>query len=264
MEPARYKALIRDIGASKRLGQHFLVNKEVAKAEAAHATGKNVIEMGPGLGILTEELCKEADSVTSVEIDTKIYNFLKQNLRFKNLNLINEDFFGLDTKNIKMDIMISNIPYNLSSKVLSWLGSRKMEAVLCLQKEFVEHMNAKPGTDKYSKLSVFSNLMFSITMIMNVPANDFYPVPRVDSSIVYIKPKTAKISKKEMELISVIMEHKNKKLRNAFADSSIYLDIDKHSAIKIIDEIEERNERVIRIGPEALLGIAKKLSKKIG
>lgn len=263
MDAGYYTNIIKSIRPNKRLGQNFLINRNVAIAEAEHCVGKNVIELGPGLGMLTKELCEVASHVTAIEIDTRLYEFLKHNLEFDNLDLIISDFFDADTSKIKADIMVSNVPYNLSSKILTWLSSRRMQAVLCLQKEFVERMLAKEGTREYSKLSVFSTLSFNATKIMNVPAGSFYPKPKVDSYLVYLKPKDQKISAKEMEILSLIMEHKNKKVRNAIEDSSKALGISKETARAKAKGIQNEESRVSKLGPMALLSVAKELSARL-
>ncbi len=264
MEAGYSIEVIKSIGANKKLGQNFLVDRNVALAEAAHCSGKRVIEIGPGVGMLTEELCNAAKHVTSVELDNRLYEFLEANLRRENLDIINGDFFKLPqskTKNAEM--MASNVPYNLSSKTLMWLVERHMPAILCLQKEFVDRMLARPGTSEYSKLSLFCTLSFDAIRLMKVPAACFYPRPRVDSSLVYLKPTGRKISGKEMQMLALLMEHKNKKVRNAVEDSSRALHVDKHEARRICDGMEEKDSRVSKMDPKALLKVARYLSQKI-
>jgi 16S rRNA (adenine1518-N6/adenine1519-N6)-dimethyltransferase len=261
IDPEYYKRIIKSIGFNKRLGQNFLLDDGVAKAEAVHVSGKRVLELGPGLGILTRRLCEEADFVTAIEIDKKLSEFLSANLNSKNLKLINEDFFEVaDRESKNADIVASNVPYQLSSKLLFWISRKGMPAVLCLQKEFVNRMMAQPGTNEYSRLSVFCSLQFRISEIMGVPSSSFYPPPKVDSKVVYLKPKGADISEKSSDIISLIMEHKNKKLRNAIQDSSSMLGLDKAEARKIADSFDECDSRVFTLSPEALLNVSNKLS----
>lgn len=264
MDEGYYRNIIKSMRPHRRLGQSFLVKRYIAVAEADYCTGKSVLELGSGLGILTEELCKVASHVTSIEIDRHLYEFLLANVYHENCSLINSDFFSLDFKGVpKADIMVSNVPYNLSGQTLMWLVDRGMPAILCLQKEFVDRMQAKPGSDGYSKLSVFCSLRFSVEQVMKVPADCFYPMPRVDSAVVRLNPKKVKISKDSLRMLSLIMEHKNKKIRNAVEDSSKALGLTKPDARKIADTMKCKDNRVSKMNPEALLDAAAELSSKL-
>ena len=138
---------IKGFKASKRMGQNFLMSTDIARMEASYAERKCVVEFGAGSGILTKELCALAKSVIAVEKDTRLFNILREKLDFPNLKLINSDFFDLGGETFNgCNIMVSNVPYSLSSKTISWLAEKQMEAVLCLQKDFVGHMLARPGS----------------------------------------------------------------------------------------------------------------------
>lgn len=246
---------------NKKLGQNFLINKRIAVAEAEHAYGKEVLEIGPGYGILTEELVKHAKHVIAVEKDHFLYSLLSSKIKRKNLELIEGDFFESEGRlNLEsVNIVISNIPYNLSSKVIEWLAYHKKEAVLCMQKEFIEHMLAKSGSRKYSKLSVYAQLSFSMTKMMDVPKGNFRPIPKVDSAIIYLKPKDARISREELEMINLIMQHKKKELKNAVVDSSKQLGLSKEEAGCFANKLKMKDMRVFKMSPEEILGSAKEL-----
>ena len=258
-----YVAVAKGIGTHKRLGQNFLVNTGIAKAEAEYARGRAALELGAGLGALTKELCAVAKRVVAVEYDKRLFDLLASTLSEKNLELVNADFFEPGTGKFEgAEIMVSNIPYNLSSKTLAWLGERDIPAVLCLQKEFVEHMLAEPGTGKYSRLSVVTKLRFSVHEIMDVPASMFYPRPRVDSKIIYIKPSGAGIDKKSLDTISLLMMHKKKKIRNAVIDSSAAMGMSKASAAKLADSLACKDMRAFQMEPDLLLKTAMKINER--
>lgn len=251
---------------AKKMGQVFLMNREVAIAEAAHAYGKTVLEMGPGKGMLTEELCRNAKKVIAVEKDLQLYEYLMGILRYKNLKLIHSDFFDVGKEDLELedvDIMISNVPYNASSMVIKWLYENNMEAVLCLQKEFIEHMLANEDTHNYSKLSVMTHLSFSVTEIMNVDRKDFRPIPRVDSKLIYLKPKANRIGKREEEVIGMLMQHKKKTVRNALLDSHRYLGTDKKELDKIAQGLESKDKRPFKLSPKEILLLSKEIIKKL-
>lgn len=254
------------IQTKKRLGQVFLINDKIASIEAAHATGKVVLEVGPGPGILTRALCNEAKKVIAVEKDFRIYTILKHERISKNLILINKDFLEVTDHEIgldKIDIVIANIPYHLSSSMIGWLAEKHMQAVMCLQKEFVEHMLAKPDTHDYSKLSVITSLLFRVTKIINVPKGNFRPIPKVDSVVIYMKPIRDPLTNKESEFIGLIMQHKKKTVKNAILDSRSKLQIEKEGLDRIARKVSHSDERVFKLTPAEIFGIAKELEASL-
>jgi 16S rRNA (adenine1518-N6/adenine1519-N6)-dimethyltransferase len=264
MDSVDYRSMAKSIRTSKRLGQSFLVDSGIAKSEAEYARDRNVVELGAGLGILTCELCSVAKSVVAVEYDSALFELLNHNLKAGNLKLIKGDFFKLDDKLFgNADIMVSNIPYNLSSKVLAWLGEKSMPAVLCLQKEFVRHMLAEAGTSSYSRLSVTAKLQFQIYLLTEVPAAKFYPKPKVDSAIIYMKPRKREIDRKTLETIGLLMMHKKKKIRNAMMDSAKALGIGKEDAAGIAKKLGDGSIRPFQMEPEAILAAAEKINSLV-
>ena len=244
------------------MGQNFLISEAVARAEAAHAHGKIVLEIGPGKGILTRELCSVAKRVVAVEKDTRLCTVLRSSLQYPNLKLVNKDFFDATPSELEsgyIDIVIANIPYSISSRVVMWLREHELPAVLCLQKEFVEHMLAREGEGSYSRLSVTCALSFRIIEIMKVPRNSFRPVPEVDSEVVFLEPHGAAITDAESDTINLIMQHKKKTLRNAIIDSKAELGISEEK----LDAFVRSNDcsmRVFMMSPQQILGVAKGLA----
>ena len=251
---------------TRELGQNFLVNRAIAESESEHAHGKVVLEIGPGKGILTAELCKRATKVIAVEKDTFLYSQLKRELQLPNLVLINADFLKLDLTEAdidEIDIVIANIPYGISGKVIEWLSENKKEAVLCLQKEFVMRMLAKPGEAEYSKLSVFSHLSLKTTEIMPVPRGNFSPSPNVDSEIIYARPTGIEIPKGERDVIGLLMQHKKKTLRNAVIDSRKFLGLGKEDASELAESLDNKKERVFSMSPTEILDATGKILDSI-
>ena len=246
--------------SKKRLGQVFLINERVAEAEAVHCKGKNVLEIGPGRGMLTRKLCENAKHVVAVEYDAELCEMLHSTMQYDNLKLINGDFFRLKgnvAADYGIEIMISNVPYNLSSKTVEWLMEKQMQAVLCLQKEFVGHMLARAGSHNYSRLSVMSALQFRITKIMDVKRGNFRPVPRVDSAIIYLKPLKSTVSAGESGMINLLMQHKKKPLRNAFIDSRRQMGLRKQRAYELAGKLQSCNSRVFTMEPAEILAAAR-------
>lgn len=258
-----YFKTIKAIKPKKRLGQNFLVNQHIAEFEAGFGEGKTVLEIGPGLGMLTRALLGCARKVIAVEKDREMHAILKREFADKGerLSLINKDILDIETGGIgKIDILIANVPYNISSKVLDLIAELKIDAVVCLQKEFVEHMLAANGTKKYSKLSVFSQLQFEVKLLKKINANNFYPAPKVDSAIIYIKFRKG-ASKEILNIISFIMMHKKKTLRNAILDSRERLGLGSDNAKLFAARCGHSGEKVFMLSPEQLVKVADGIKK---
>lgn len=245
---------------NRKLGQCFLRSRAIAVLESEYGRGKRVVEIGPGFGILTRELCSVAQSVVSIEKDTKVYGLVEPTLRFENLTIINRDFFEVKYEELNdPQILISNIPYNISSKVIEWLSMHNIPAILCMQKEFVQHMMAKPNGGHYSRLSVISNLAFKIEKLADVPRGDFYPIPNVDSIVIKMSPKRKRISEGEHKIITLLMSHSSKRLRNALSDSHMQLGRSKAQLRSLADSMEEGNMRPCEMEPDVILEVSKRI-----
>jgi len=202
----------------KKLGQNLLSDKNILRREAALAKvkGRVVLEIGAGDGRLTEELLAQNPSkIYAVEKDGRFASLLRE--KFKNekrLAIIENDF--LDAKFPgDVDIVVGNIPYYISSKIIFRLKDEKIErALLMVQKEFAEKMVAKPNSKNYGRLSATAQIFFDVEMLFKVPARLFIPKPKVDSALVLLRPKGTKLSGQEEELIRRMFQQKNKKIRN--------------------------------------------------
>jgi len=203
---AETKQLLRrfNLRARKRLGQRFLIDGDVLQRilSAAELTADDIVlEVGPGLGILTRELAQRAQRVIAIELDDKLANFLKQELvSFPNVMIINEDILKIEpaillTKSERYKV-VANLPYYITSPVLRHFLEATLKPdlmVVMVQKEVAEAIVAGPG--KRSLLSISVQFYGRPTIIGKVPANSFYPAPEVDSAILridlYPKPAVA-------------------------------------------------------------------------
>ena len=192
-----------DLKARKRLGQHFLIDGEVLKliTSAAELTPTDIIlEIGPGLGILTKELARQTGWVITVELDNKLANILKQTLAsFDNVTIINKDILRIDPATLLREPktkfapatspykVVANLPYYITSPVLRHFleASVKPEMMIVMvQKEVAEAIVAEPG--QRSVLSISVQLYGKPRIVSYVPAQSFYPAPEVDSAILRI------------------------------------------------------------------------------
>lgn len=192
--------------AKKSLGQCFLVERHFAR-EIVHALaiqpGDTVLEIGPGRGILTEELVETPARVIAIEIDQRLLDALKDRFAaHENFDLRHEDFLDTDFEQILGSgtaKVVGNLPYHLAAEViykllvharaarsnpaLPWIDS----AVLMMQKEVADRIAAKPGGKEWGKLSVFAQLEAQTESVLMVPAGAFRPTPKVDGGVVRLQ-----------------------------------------------------------------------------
>lgn len=216
------KELLRkyNIKPSKRLGQNFLIDKSVLRKiiETANLSPKDtILEIGPGLGILTIELAKQAKKVMAVEKDRKVCKILKEILRdYKNVKIINQDVlsYELQVTNYKL---IANLPYSITSPVIrKFLETENppKETILMVQKEVAQRIVAKPL--RMNLLAVAVQFYAKAEIVSYVRKKSFYPQPKVDSAIIKIAPQPIpKINtKKFFQLVKTGFSSKRKMLKN--------------------------------------------------
>ena len=205
-----YRQVLRQFGFKprKRLGQHFLVDEGVLErilSAAELSPGDIVVEIGPGLGILTEGLAKQGARVIAVEVDAKLVSLLKKRLTgFPDVRIVRADILRVTPRQLLRDNVpasdlargykvIANLPYYITSPVLSHFleaQPRPSEMVVTVQKEVGEAIAAAPG--KMRLLSVKTQFYSKPVIVAYVRAASFYPPPKVDSAIlrldVYSEP----------------------------------------------------------------------------
>ena len=207
----------------RKLGQHFLINKDIATkiAEAASIFGsETVLEIGPGKGMLTEELAQRAKKVTAIEKDKMLAEGLKD--KWPNVIVIAND--ALEVEWPAFDKIVANIPYEISSPLLEIIFELRKPAVLMFQKEFAKRLSAKPGTKDYSKLSVAAQYHCDIKKIVDVKRGAFRPMPKVDSTVVKLMPKEPLFSTDDFfwETVGKLFQHKKRTIRAAIKSAHLY------------------------------------------
>ena len=210
-----------------RLGQNFLIDNNIVRriADACGDTaGKSVIEIGPGKGVLTEELAKRYRSVIAVELDGGLCAGLAKKFAGSgNVEIIHADFLEWDLPAAGKFDFAANIPYYISTpiveKVLGY-GNRDT-AVFMVQKEVAERMAAAEGSKKRGVLSVACQSAGEVKIIFDVPAQCFRPAPEVTSSVVRFRRTAAEITgfdrKKLMEAVKASFSHRRKTISNSLA-----------------------------------------------
>ncbi len=200
-----------EIKPDKRLGQHFLGSEATAQKIARHIQGEKVLEIGPGLGILTQFLIKK--KLTAIEIDPRLANILKKRFgsAVKHGDALQEDFSSFDC-------VCGLLPYNLSAKIIEkFLKSDCKLGVFVVQKEVAERMVAKSGSGNYSRLSILVQNNANCRLIATYNEDEFWPKPRVKSSLVVLEKKKPLLL--NQELVNALFQHKNQKVRKALKHS---------------------------------------------
>ena len=184
----------------KSLGQNFLIDKDIIKEIVKIGELKNnipVIEIGPGTGNLTEEILKSNPrNLYAIEKDKLLFNDLKNKFK-NNIKLINKDVLKIDWQMFcdNQYIVFGNLPYNISSKLLiNWLRLNNLnlifkKLILMFQKEVADRIVADVNSSKYGRLSILTSWKMDAKKIMDIDADNFYPKPKVRSSLVYFEPK---------------------------------------------------------------------------
>lgn len=194
MRPTDIKATLASLSLTptKGKGQNFLTDDRVADSEVAYLDirqGEKVLEVGPGLGVLTERLLRKADDLTCIELDTKLVPYLTEKFDGR-FHLIVGD--ALELRWPQFDKFISNVPYSISSPLIFHLLEHDFtSAVIMVQKEFADRMGAEADTDDYGRLSVGVYYRAKCELLDIVKRNAFWPEPEVDSRIVRLTPRPA-------------------------------------------------------------------------
>ena len=236
IEPQNTIALIKahDFSFKKRFGQNFLIDSHVLdKIIRGAEIGKEdaVLEIGPGIGTLTQALCEAAEEVTAVEIDRDLIPILEKTLAaYDNVRIINEDILKLDLSAIseKPLKVVANLPYYITTPIIMGLfesGAPLLSITVMVQKEVADRMQAAPGGKDYGALSLAVQYYAEAEIIANVPPNCFIPRPGVGSAVIRLTKHTAppvqpKDEKFMFRLIRAAFAQRRKTLVNTLRNDS--------------------------------------------
>lgn len=223
------KLKLKGIYPSKALGQNFLYDYKLVEkiVYGEPLQGKTVLEIGPGPGMLTEAILKQnPKKLVIVEKDSELAEFLKENLSDKYsdiLKILEEDALKIKLKDLFKEkvIIISNLPYNISVKLLSnWLEEIELieRMVLMFQKEVGDRITSNKSTKDYGSLSIISQWLYQIDNKFDLPPGAFYPPPKVYSSVLRFIPREKPLfpaQKEKLEfLCQSIFKMRRKMIRN--------------------------------------------------
>jgi 16S rRNA (adenine1518-N6/adenine1519-N6)-dimethyltransferase len=235
----------------KRWGQHFLIDRNIL-SKVIRAAGIEetdvVLEVGPGLGVLTLALAKEAKKVITVEIDKKLVEILQEKVAdCPNVEIIRKDIMEVDFNDLierggQPLKVVANLPYQISTPLLfRFIESRSVFAslTLMLQKEVAERMTATPGGKDYGPLSIFTQIVSDFSIQFLVKPSAFFPPPKVDSAVIHMVWKERPMPEVEdiewfKRVVRGSFGYRRKTLMNAL----------KHSGLSLTEEGSERMKRI--------------------
>jgi 16S rRNA (adenine1518-N6/adenine1519-N6)-dimethyltransferase len=219
------------IKAKKSLGQNFLIDQNIIDKiiNSVEIKDKSILEIGPGTGNLTKNILKKnPKKLIVIEKDNELAKLLNENLG-NDIKIINDDILEIDENNLDKDILtvFGNLPYNISTEILcNWILNIKNKnfwfdyLVLMFQKEVADRIIAKINTKNYGRLSILSSWKLEIEKISDVQPSSFFPQPKIESSILLIKPKLnffpLKNSKNLEKLTRIFFMHRRKMLKKPY------------------------------------------------
>lgn len=237
---------------SKSLGQNFLINPSVCPrmAELSGAgKGIGVIEIGPGIGVLTNELCKLADRVVAIELDKRLLPVLKETLaEYDNLKVINADVLEINLHKLIEDefsgmeiIVCANLPYYITSPVIMKLLEEKLPIsaiTVMVQKEAAQRICAEVGSRQSGAVTVSINYYAKPEMLFPVSAGSFMPAPKVDSAVIRLNvlsepPVKVNDEKKFFSVVKASFAQRRKVISNSLSSG---LSLSKEKTAEILEK----------------------------
>lgn len=255
--PTETKAVLDMFGFSfaKKYGQNFLIDGNIVSnivKNAGITKEDTVLEIGPGIGTMTQVLCEQAKNVIAVEIDKRLIDVLTFTLRdYDNVTVINSDILKCNIEELCKQYssngrlkVVANLPYYITTPIIMELLEKNNNSVIesitvMIQKEVAERLGAEPGNKDYGAITMSINYYSDANIVMTVPASCFMPRPNVDSAVIrmdiYDKPPVA--TKDEVKMFKVIkaaFSQRRKTLVNSVSSST---DIAKETILKSLNEM---------------------------
>lgn len=275
--PSYVKRILKQHGFrfSKSLGQNFLIDGNIVRSivEKAEVGEEDyVLEIGPGIGTLTEELALRAKKVVAVEIDKKLIPILEQSIgKYENVEIINEDILEVDLGRLieekfqgKSVKVVANLPYYVTTPIVARLIEENLNIesiVVMVQKEVAERMAAPPGSKTYGSLSVLIDYFTKPEIVLSVPRTVFMPQPKIASAVIKLdlKKDLEDIdSDKLFKVVRASFSKRRKTVLNALSSYGFHIDKD-----RVRESLEKAgidpSERAERLSTEDFIEISKSL-----
>lgn len=244
-----------NIRPRKRLSQNFVIDPRLIRtilSRVRKCKPKRILEIGGGIGTLTFYLSDIAEEVITIEVDKKLIKVLENEiaLRKGNVKVVYGDILKAYKKLGSFDVIVSNIPYHISSKILFILTEIKFkEALLTFQKEFADRLLAKPNEPDYGRLTVMANLYFDIEYLGTYSPSSFYPPPKVYSTLIDLRRKRIDVNIPIdffQDIVRELFTLKNRKLKSAIRNIRFVKNLDDAKFLELIHELEKYVNRRVR------------------
>lgn len=238
---------------SKSLGQNFLIDGNIVRKiceEGEVSKEDDILEIGPGIGTLTEELSYKANKVVAVELDKSLFPILDETLAgCNNVEIVPGDILKIDlpklfsekfeSENIKI---VANLPYYITTPIIGRLLEEELDIdsiLVMVQSEVAGRMKASPGTKDYGSLSVFVQYYTDPEIVLSVPKTAFMPRPNVDSAVIKLKIRKEKIELEDREtffkVVKAAFSQRRKTILNSFSSG---LKTDKATIRAILEKVD--------------------------
>ncbi|UCD00868.1 MAG: ribosomal RNA small subunit methyltransferase A [Promethearchaeota archaeon] len=271
------KLILNKLGVSpdRRLGQNFLIDNNIIKkiiTKSELLKDDIILEIGPGLGALTEKLVEKVKKVYAIEIDPRLCSYLeKKFLEYDNIDIINADILNLDLP--IHNKVVSNIPYSITGPIFEkiFYNSNPPEGIMIIEKKIVDRIFYNGNYENFSRITVSFNAFMKLKNNFFVSRNCFFPIPNIDLSLIKISPREEinqfllNDDNKNffLKFIAGIMPYKNKNLLNAlelFLKNNKIIKFNKLRINQILQTNKYNNIKVFRLKIEEFIELSKLFS----
>ncbi len=252
----------------KRLSQNFVVDPKLIRDFIKYSElepSKTVVEVGAGIGNLTIHIAKVARKVYAIEVDGRLVEILEKEVASvcPNVEVVIGDATKLNLDSFKADILISNTPYHISSKLLFKIALGSLEkSLMTFQREYAHRLLARPGSRDYGRLTVAASMFYEVSILGEYPPTSFFPRPEVYTSLVRLAKKRVHMPQNLLEetlkLARVLFSQRNRLVKTPLIK---YL-----RAKKLSTSIEDYNissdilsKRVYQLSPDEIVEIARRI-----
>ena len=276
MNKRKTQLILKDleIKPNKKLGQNFLVNTNIALkiiSESNISEDDVILEIGSGLGALTEELVKLQNKIYSYEIDFKLFQYLTKKFpKNKNLMLYNEDILKANIPS--HNIVISNIPYSITGAIIEkiFYNENPPRGVLLIEESIAERIFSKNEYKKFSRITVSFNAFMEPVKKYKISRFNFIPTPKIDLALIIVKPKddidqfllADKERKFFLKFVAGIMPYKNKNVVNAlslFIKNEGFGNFSKNDICNYINGTKNIDRKIAQLKVDEIVDLSKSI-----